>query len=39
LPTEWWHFDFSDWQKYPLLDVDIPERPTTRWLKVTGGSP
>lgn len=20
LPTEWWHFDFKDWEKYPLLD-------------------
>jgi len=27
LPTEWWHFDDQDWQKYPILDVDIPDRP------------
>jgi D-alanyl-D-alanine dipeptidase len=27
LPTEWWHFDDTDWRKYPLLDVDIPRRP------------
>lgn len=24
LPTEWWHFDDADWQKYPLLDTAIP---------------
>lgn len=24
LPSEWWHFDFGDWKKYPLLDVDVP---------------
>jgi D-alanyl-D-alanine dipeptidase len=21
IPTEWWHYDFNGWQKYPLLDV------------------
>lgn len=21
LETEWWHFDFKDWKKYPLLDI------------------
>jgi zinc D-Ala-D-Ala dipeptidase len=21
LPTEWWHFDFAGWEKYPVLDV------------------
>jgi D-alanyl-D-alanine dipeptidase len=20
LPTEWWHFDAPDWQRYPLRD-------------------
>jgi len=34
LPTEWWHFDFGDWQKYPLLDVDIPDRATEHHLRV-----
>jgi zinc D-Ala-D-Ala dipeptidase len=24
LPTEWWHFDDSDWRKYPLLDITVP---------------
>ena len=23
LPTEWWHFDFSGWEKFPLLDVPL----------------
>ena len=26
LPTEWWHFDATDWKSYPLLDVEIPPR-------------
>ncbi|MDB5138104.1 MAG: D-alanyl-D-alanine dipeptidase [Mucilaginibacter sp.] len=21
IPTEWWHFDFNGWSKYPLLDI------------------
>jgi len=21
--TEWWHFDYRDWKKYPILDVPI----------------
>jgi D-alanyl-D-alanine dipeptidase len=25
LPTEWWHFDDADWEKYPVLDVDFRE--------------
>lgn len=25
LPTEWWHFDDADWQKYDLLDVPFEE--------------
>jgi D-alanyl-D-alanine dipeptidase len=20
-PFEWWHFDYSDWQKYPILNI------------------
>lgn len=23
--TEWWHFDFSDWQKYPIYDISFQE--------------
>jgi zinc D-Ala-D-Ala dipeptidase len=25
LPTEWWHFDFKGWEKYPLLDIPLEE--------------
>ncbi len=25
LPTEWWHFDDSEWQKYPIVDVCLTE--------------
>jgi zinc D-Ala-D-Ala dipeptidase len=21
IPTEWWHYDSSEWQQYPLLDI------------------
>ena len=24
LPTEWWHFDDAEWQKYAVLDERIP---------------
>lgn len=23
LPTEWWHFDFKNWQNYPVLDIEL----------------
>lgn len=22
-PHEWWHYDFSEWQRYPVLDVEF----------------
>lgn len=22
-PTEWWHFDYKGWEKYPVLDLDF----------------
>lgn len=22
---EWWHFDFNDWQQYPLMDLEFEE--------------
>lgn len=25
LPTEWWHFDDGDWEKYPIEDVCLLE--------------
>lgn len=27
LPTEWWHFDFHDWQESPVLSVGMHELP------------
>ena len=24
LPSEWWHYDFSGWQRFELLDIDLP---------------
>jgi D-alanyl-D-alanine dipeptidase len=26
-PDEWWHFDYRDWQKYPILNRTFEERP------------
>jgi D-alanyl-D-alanine dipeptidase len=23
LPTEWWHFDFAGWERWPVLDVPL----------------
>jgi zinc D-Ala-D-Ala dipeptidase len=25
LPTEWWHFDFSGWEAFPILDISFEE--------------
>ena len=25
LPTEWWHFDDLEWEKYPILDIPFEE--------------
>lgn len=25
LPTEWWHFDFKEWQQHPILNVDFED--------------
>lgn len=24
-PTEWWHFDYKDWQKYPILNIKFED--------------
>ena len=24
-PTEWWHFDYRDWQQYPILNVPFEQ--------------
>ena len=25
LPTEWWHFDYAGWERFPIMDVPLPE--------------
>ena len=25
MPTEWWHFDYTGWEKYDILDVDFKD--------------
>ena len=25
LPTEWWHFDYQSWEKYPILDINFDQ--------------
>ena len=25
LPAEWWHFDYKDWKKYPILNVKFED--------------
>jgi D-alanyl-D-alanine dipeptidase len=25
LPSEWWHFDFAGWQKYPVTDIPFEQ--------------
>lgn len=29
-PGEWWHFNFKDWESYPILDVSFAEIPEPR---------
>jgi D-alanyl-D-alanine dipeptidase len=26
-PEEWWHFDYREWRRYPLLDIPFEELP------------
>ena len=26
-PTEWWHFDYQDWRKYPIMNTAFSEIP------------
>jgi zinc D-Ala-D-Ala dipeptidase len=26
-PNEWWHFNYKDWQSYPILDIPFSEIP------------
>ena len=27
LPSEWWHFDFAGWERFPLLDLPLASLP------------
>ena len=24
-PNEWWHFDFRDWERYPILNLPFED--------------
>jgi D-alanyl-D-alanine dipeptidase len=24
-PEEWWHYDYKDWQKYPILNIKFAD--------------
>ena len=26
-PSEWWHYDYQDWQEYPILDLPFERLP------------
>ncbi len=28
-PEEWWHFDYHDWQKYPIMNMPFEKIPAT----------
>ena len=34
-PSEWWHYDYEDWQQYPILDIPFerlaPPPAAARW--------
>ncbi|MBA3564978.1 MAG: M15 family metallopeptidase [Gammaproteobacteria bacterium] len=33
--TEWWHFDYNDWKKYSILNLDFDELAgTPSWMQV-----
>jgi len=25
IPEEWWHFDYKDWQRYPVLNLTFEQ--------------
>jgi zinc D-Ala-D-Ala dipeptidase len=33
-PTEWWHFDYKEWRKYPILNVPFEQIPAVRQRQV-----
>ncbi len=39
LPTEWWHFDASDWQSYPIDDISFETLTTKQALKKQSSTP
>ena len=34
-PFEWWHFDYSDWQKYPILNITFEKLASTSTRKMS----
>jgi len=28
-PEEWWHFDYKDWKRYPILNVPFSQITST----------
>ena len=31
-PKEWWHFDYKDWEQYPIYDLSFDEAEMARGL-------
>jgi len=36
-PNEWWHFDYKDWQDYPIMNVRFEDLGSTVQSKAHGG--
>jgi zinc D-Ala-D-Ala dipeptidase len=32
LPSEWWHYDFLGWQRYPIMDVPFSSVSEPSWF-------
>lgn len=30
MPSEWWHYDYENWQRYPLMDISLETLETRR---------
>lgn len=37
-PTEWWHFDFRGWERYPILNLDFDEVESSAPARASGGA-
>lgn len=37
-PTEWWHFDFRGWERYPILNLDFDEVEMSEPTRASGGA-